>query len=165
MPQDGQTNFILLICLNFTPHNNLAEKSPMTRGRKNHQNFGSIAGLKITAHAHQQMKSRNISKKEVKKTIGTGTGTEGNEAGTTHITSPDGILVIVNFLDGIIITVVRINQKEEETHLLRSKLKDFLLPDVIIEKAEPKRPSKKTEDEEGYEISLEDYLSGKFKNS
>lgn len=135
----------------------------MSRGRKNHQNFGSVAGLKITAHAHQQMKSRNISKKEVTKIIGTGEKSEGNEPGTTHITSPDGILVIVNFAEGIIITVVRANQKEEKTHLLRSKLKNFLLPDVIIEKEVSKRPSKKTEDEEGYEISLEDYLNGKFK--
>jgi len=48
---------------------------------------------------------------------------------------------------------------------LRSKLKNFLLPDVLIEidKEDSKKPSKQTEDEEGFEISLEDYLSGKFK--
>jgi len=79
------------------------------------------------------------------------------------LSSPDGILVIVNFTEGIIITVVRANQKEEETHLLRSKLKNILLPDVIIEKVVPKRLTKKQEDEEEYEISMEDYLSGKFR--
>ncbi len=135
----------------------------MTRGRKNHQNFGSLAGLKITAHAHQQMKSRSISKKEVKKTIGSGSAIEGNVPGTTHITSPDGILVIVNFTEGIIITVIRANEKEEKLLPLRAKLKDYLLPEVINQKEEIKRPPEKTQDkEEGFEISLEDYLSGKY---
>jgi len=46
---------------------------------------------------------------------------------------------------------------------LRSKLKNILLPDVIIEKVVPKRLTKKQEDEEEYEISMEDYLSGKFR--
>jgi len=51
---------------------------------------------------------------------------------------------------------------------MRSKLKNFLLPDVIIEidKGPANKSSKQhQEDEEEYEISLEDYLSGKFKNS
>ena len=139
----------------------------MSRGQKNHINFGVIAGLKITTHAHKQMKSRNISKKEVKKTIGTGTAAEGNEPGTTHITSLDGILVIVNFLEGVIITVVRANEKEEKALPFRSKLKTYLIPEVIMEgdKKVPKKTSKKTDDEEGFEISLEDYLSGKFNKS
>ena len=134
----------------------------MGRGGKGHLNYGEVAGLKITLHAHQQMKARDISKKEVKNTIGSGTATEGNEPGTTHITSPDGLLVIVNYEEGLIITVVRTNIKEEKAHQLRSKLKNFLLPDVIIEV--DREHSKETqEDEEEYEISLEDYLSGKFK--
>jgi hypothetical protein len=132
----------------------------MNRKRKNYQNYGSIAGFKITLHAHQQMKSRSISKKEVKKVIASGTIKKGNEPGTGHISSSNGILVIVNFTENLIITVVRLNLREKKAYPLRSKLKGLIISNPSRKKT--KRPLKKQE--KAYEISLEDYLGNKRKN-
>jgi len=134
----------------------------MSRGRKNHINYGAIGRLKITAHAHGQMKSRSITKKEVKNAIGTGEMIEGNEPGTTHITSPDGLLVIVSFEENLIITVVRANQQIEKEHPFRSRLENYLIPEAMNE--EEKTPSKQNQEEKD-EISIEDYLSGNYRKS
>ena len=136
----------------------------MGRKRKNHQNFGEISGLKITSHAHQQMKSRSISKKEIKKALSTGTTTDGNEPGTTHIISPDGIMVVANLIEGIIITVVRVNFKEEKNFPLKSKLKKMPITEKINKIKTPKvQLNKQKSGEVVYEISLEDYLNRESK--
>jgi hypothetical protein len=143
----------------------------MSRGRKKNNNYGVIGGLRVSKHAHERMKSRNISIKEVKNTLGRGqhNSAEGNR---TYIRSKDGVLVVVDFEEQEIITVVREITKEEAISLLRSELKKFLKSDVLNKKdknllgnkEEVTNGSKEkpTQNQDNDEISLEDYLNGNF---
>lgn len=143
----------------------------MSRGRKKTKNYGVIGGLRVSKHAHERMNSRDISIKEVKNTLGSGQHTKA-EGNRTYVRSKNGVLVVVDYEEHEIITVVREVTKGEAISLLRSELKKFLNSDVLNKKDDHQENSqeeiienaneKATIKQDNDEISLEDYLNGNF---